>query len=204
MIIKTIEKRKLSPSGSFWIHTEEWSSGLTDVPTLMIQAYNESGEYIGNLKDAKYICDEKGISPELRTPTSNTCSIGFCEKDQKWFGWSHRAIYGFGIGSEVKKGDCGFVPDNITQAKEKALSFWSDPGYDDIHVDEVTLTKEHVIVSVIWTYRTDIKLIPNEKLHGTNGGATMHFPIEMGKGEWIAKTLDDAKQMAKDFADGVG
>lgn len=59
-------------------------------------------------------------------------SIGFSEKEQKWYGWSHRAIYGFGIGSKVKKGDCGY--------KGKA---------------------------------------------------------------WTAKTLDDAKQMAKDFADAV-
>lgn len=59
-------------------------------------------------------------------------SIGFSEKEQKWYGWSHRAIYGFGIGSKVKKGDCGY-----------------------------------------------------------KGNA------------WTAKTLDDAKQMAKDFADAV-
>ena len=59
-------------------------------------------------------------------------SIGFSEKEQKWYGWSHRAIYGFGIGSKIKKGDCGY--------KGKA---------------------------------------------------------------WTAKTLDDAKQMAKDFADAV-
>lgn len=59
-------------------------------------------------------------------------SIGFSEKEQKWYGWSHRAIYGFGIGSKVKKGDCGY--------KGKA---------------------------------------------------------------WTAKTLDDAKQMAKDFADAI-
>lgn len=59
-------------------------------------------------------------------------SIGFSEKEQKWYGWSHRAIYGFGIGSKVKKGDCGYK------------------------------------------------------------GKT-----------WTAKTLDDAKQMAKDFVDAV-
>lgn len=61
-------------------------------------------------------------------------SIGFSEKEQKWYGWSHRAIYGFGIGSKVKKGDAGYNPE---------------------------------------------------------------------KGEWVAKTLDDAKKMAIDFAEGV-
>lgn len=27
-------------------------------------------------------------------------------KEQKWYGWSHRAIYGFGIGDIVEEGDC--------------------------------------------------------------------------------------------------
>lgn len=61
-------------------------------------------------------------------------SIGFSEKEQKWYGWSHRAIYGFGIGSKVKKGDCAYTEE---------------------------------------------------------------------RGEWTAKTLEDAKQMAMDFAKGV-
>ena len=37
-------------------------------------------------------------------------SIGFSETEQKWYWWSHRAIYGFGVGSEVKKGDAGYDP----------------------------------------------------------------------------------------------
>ena len=41
-------------------------------------------------------------------PADNVCSIGFCEKDQKWYGWSHRAIHGFGIGDEMKKGMIGY------------------------------------------------------------------------------------------------
>ena len=41
---------------------------------------------------------------QLRTPESNVCSVGFSERDQKWYGWSHRARAGFGIGDKVKKG----------------------------------------------------------------------------------------------------
>lgn len=59
--------------------------------------------------------------------------IGFHEPTQKWYGWSHRAYYGFGIGDKIKKGDCGY---------------------------EIS-------------------------------------------GAWTAKTLDDAKQMAKNFAESV-
>lgn len=61
-------------------------------------------------------------------------SIGYNENTDTWYGWSHRAIYGFKVGSEVKEGDCGF----------------------------------------------------NTK-----------------KGAWKAKTIEDAKQMATDFAKSV-
>lgn len=75
-----------------------------------------------------------GIQPEKSCPDDNVCSIGFSTKDGKYYGWSHRAIFGFKIGSKCKKGDCHYLPE---------------------------------------------------------------------KGEWIAKTFDDAKQMAIDFADSV-
>ena len=31
--------------------------------------------------------------------------IGFAPAQNKWYGWSHRAMYGFGIGDEVHEGD---------------------------------------------------------------------------------------------------
>ncbi len=31
--------------------------------------------------------------------------IGFDPESKKWYGWSHRAVYGFGIGHVIKKGD---------------------------------------------------------------------------------------------------
>lgn len=34
--------------------------------------------------------------------------LGFSESEQKWYGWSHRARYGWGIGDTYKKGDSGF------------------------------------------------------------------------------------------------
>ncbi len=37
--------------------------------------------------------------------TSTIKHIGFAPKEQKWYGWSHRAIYGFKVGDTVKKGD---------------------------------------------------------------------------------------------------
>lgn len=46
----------------------------------------------------------------------------------KWYGWSHRAMYGFGIGDKVKKGDCAYNGKEYTiktdaQAKQTAIDF---------------------------------------------------------------------------------
>ncbi len=73
-------------------------------------AYNPRGHYIGRPIDAYRLVKKRGIQPELRTPKSNVCSVGFSTKDGKWYGWSHRALYGFKPGSTCKKGDCHYVP----------------------------------------------------------------------------------------------
>lgn len=110
-----------------------------DSPTMeWTMAYTPSGVYIGNPKTAYRLCVKRGIRPELRVPDNRVCSIGFSAKDGKWYGWSHRAIFGFKIGSKCRKGDCHY----------------------------------------------------RSKKDG-------------GRGEWIAKTVADARQMACDFAEGV-
>jgi len=81
---------------------------------VMKSAHTPEGSYIGDKKMAHFLCKKKGIKPESRLPANpeanngkgRTCSIGFCEQEQKWYGWSHRAIYGFSIGDIVEEGDC--------------------------------------------------------------------------------------------------
>ncbi len=79
---------------------------------IMTSAYTKSGDYVGDRKWA-YRLARRGIAPEKSSPDHNVCSIGFCEREQKWYGWSHRAMCGFGIGDVAKEGDCctqsGFV-----------------------------------------------------------------------------------------------
>lgn len=76
------------------------------VAFIMKSAYTPAGDYIGNSKDAYRLCRKYGIAPEKSDPSHSVCSIGFSKSCQKWFGWSHRAIYGFAIGDIVKEGDC--------------------------------------------------------------------------------------------------
>ena len=77
--------------------------------------FNGKGEYIGDIKTLEMLLN-KGIIPEVMPKNKHdkkanagmgcTCSIGKSVKDDKWYGWSHRAIHGFKIGDKVKKGDC--------------------------------------------------------------------------------------------------
>ena len=78
----------------------------------MIVAYNGNGDYAGSGKFA-YRLMKRGNKPELSKDGTRVCSIGKSIIDNKWYGWSHRAICGFQIGDIVKSGDCcassGFI-----------------------------------------------------------------------------------------------
>src|SRR5882672_4247049 len=83
---------------------EIWS--MEGNPSVDMEAvYNRHCVYVGDEETAGFLA-KKGILPEARTLHSTVCSIGFSEQDQKWYGWSHRAMHGFGIGDIVKAGDC--------------------------------------------------------------------------------------------------
>jgi len=142
-------------------------------PIKMLSAYTDAGNYIGNQQTAKFLCEEKEIKPELKTQDSNICSIGFCEKEQQWYGWSCYGLSGFGIGSSVKKGDCAFVPSKEDIEKE----------CEQNESEFETLRDGSIMISTK----------PDRD----------NFSVMPGHGEWTAKTLDDAKRMAIDFADSV-
>ena len=57
------------------------------------------GSYIGTRDYAKRLCDDRGIKPERAQANHRVASVGFCAKESKWYGWSHRAMYGFSVGS---------------------------------------------------------------------------------------------------------
>lgn len=171
---------------------------------LITGAYTiDTADYIGNEDFAKNL-DEAGIKPQLANDGDKVCTIGFCEKDQKWHGWSHRARYGFGIGSEVKKGDCAYVAKDKDDFLESMIEFWTEDshlnvnGKHDQREGELGTIEEGVMIN--WMYTDDI---PNEEMRSKISGCFHLYPEKYGKGEWVAKTLEDAKQMAIDFAESV-
>ena len=88
-------------------------------------AYNLKGEYIGDSRWAYRLWHRWGIRPEKR-PGSKVCSIGYSEKDGKWYGWSHRAIHGFTVGDVAKEGDCvttsGYTDEYLADHPEDDVS----------------------------------------------------------------------------------
>jgi hypothetical protein len=87
----------------YHVRREIWTTGYPEdtEPQEHRQAYNREGQWIGRPAFAWRLFRKHGIYPEYRTSESTVCSIGFCEREQKWYGWSHRAIVGFGIGDKL-------------------------------------------------------------------------------------------------------
>lgn len=173
----------------------------------MKTAYTSSGDYIGDTKFAYRLCKKWGIAPEKIGPDSNVCSIGFCEKEQKWYGWSHRAIFGFGVGAKTKKGDCGFVLGNVLELFG-SLSESQRENVIDVSASGISIRHNYVQQTPYEppvgeeNQRSSTDKTEEAKCEWTQAELS-YYTIEVGRGEWTAETLDDAKQMAIDFAKGV-
>jgi hypothetical protein len=182
----------------------------------MIVGRTLGGDYIGDERKTRWLCDELGIVPELISPEHRVCSVGFCEREQKWYGWSHRAIYGFGIGSQVKKGDCGYVADTPEGLIESRADFFGDiPGGREKAIAECAILPDrsgiriihHPLLVPLATSAADIvdavdgsADLPMIDLYGGSNALSIE---KCGRGEWTAATLADARQMACDFAESV-
>jgi len=70
--------------------------------TEMRSCYTPSGQYIGNPRMANFLCRKRGLR-DLQLAGKDDCgvSIGFHPRQKRWYGWSHRAICGFGIGDKI-------------------------------------------------------------------------------------------------------
>lgn len=187
-----------------------------DPSITMRNCYSKiDGGYIGNEKTAKMLAG-RGIAPQRRAPSSKVCSIGFSKSDQKWYGWSHRAIYGFGVGSSVKSGNCGYVADNPEEMIDDYANFFADISQDcaDQHRAECQILEDRSGIRILHTpVKLPMARNVTDLVNALDDDAA-ELPVETlfedavsvqkcGRGSWTAATLDDAKQMAMDFAEGV-
>jgi len=108
--------RGLSSYTKAWKLTRHYK--FYDIYTLMVElpgnpvlqqqgeSFSKEGDWIGSTRWAYRLVHRYGIEHFEKTkPEHEICSIGFAPKSQKWFGWSHRAIYGFQVGDIVEEGD---------------------------------------------------------------------------------------------------
>ena len=134
------------------------------------------------MEDSVEYLAEREITDEL------THGVGFSPKD---------GIYGFEVGSTCKKGNCHYRAANIEDELEAAVAFWSDEYKTNV---EANLQSDGTI-HVKWKYDD---AVPNEESRGKISGTDWRYdPNNFGRGEWTAKTMEDAKQMAVDFNSGV-
>ena len=96
-------------------------------------AENALGNYVGDWNTGSHL-NSQDIKAELSSNTHTVCSIGYCAKENKWAGWSHRALCKFGLGDRVFEEDYGNdstlytqhgsqVITNMDQAKQAAINF---------------------------------------------------------------------------------
>jgi hypothetical protein len=158
-----------------------------EVETPSRLAFTHEGHYIGNHEFANRLIQEYGLSQiQPAHPSHSICSIGFNEKERKWYGWSHRAMCSFGVGSEVKQGDCAYKPkpDIIEWLKAKI-----DWYINIMEAKAFTFTRETFTMTV--TCKSGLTITDQFKLE------------DCGRGEWKAQTEQDSKIMAQDFAKSV-
>lgn len=70
----------------------------------MIGLENNHGDYIGGIELRGFL-DSHSIAPEIGSDDATACTIGWSVKEQKYYGWSHRANRGFAIGDQSFYGD---------------------------------------------------------------------------------------------------
>lgn len=85
---------------------ERWTHFSDPRPVTITAVYNSRGQYVGDPKFARYLISQ-GIVAELKSPEYSVCSVGFCAREKKWAGWSHRALCLFGVGDRIFEEDYG-------------------------------------------------------------------------------------------------
>ena len=123
----SVESRRIS----FFQEKDTVPKGLL----CLIFFRNPNGEYIGDADHWAFLLSLGIHFPKPIIPDS-TCCIGWSHTQHKWFGWSHRACFGFGIGDTVETTDhccyptlpVGFTASNIYKARWMAEVFAEDVG----------------------------------------------------------------------------
>lgn len=199
-------------TGGNILQVENVTAFESEPMTLLFVAYNPEGNYIGNAEQLQMLF-ERGIVEQIQPYAgSGCCSIGFAPTENKWYGWSHRTICGFGIGSNVEFGDCAFEP-NTPEVHELCLKNFWDHGVERTvkrgdRFRQLTTRLENVrhnvtIEGVVGMQYDHITRSATETETLESLDDFSPYPVPWGRGAWTAQTLDDAKEMASAYASSV-
>ena len=103
--MKTKKVKTMRRFKTFDLHEEVWSmEGCGDTPIKVYR--NKQGDFIAsrynrNRPGLVKAIARLGITPEKASRKHSVCSVGKSAKDGKWYGWSHRAMVGFGLGDRI-------------------------------------------------------------------------------------------------------
>lgn len=133
-VLKVLNEEKLGDH--YLLRTELWDDsdyGGDGKGVEIPVARTVDGLYVGDPEFATSL-HRRGIKAELSDTSHSVCSVGFCDREQKWYGWSHRAMCGYGIGDKLFEDDYGddntpysrhgkITIKNLEQARESACRF---------------------------------------------------------------------------------
>lgn len=106
---------------------------------IMISCYTPEGYYIGDINTAMFVYGRLGLEDvqpisvvsgkkeqEEAIKNKLACQVGFNPEEEKWYGWSHRAYFGYGIGHVAKEGSCettsGWTEEYLEEHPEEDLT----------------------------------------------------------------------------------
>ncbi len=94
----------------------------------MVNCYSlDTGHWIGTHKDARSLAVKFGLRDiQKADPEDSVASIGFNHTEKKWYGWSHRAICGFGKGDRIFEEKFGNDKTKFTKHGRKTIKTLED------------------------------------------------------------------------------
>lgn len=201
-----------SETDGIFIYQTEFVTDPDNPPVTLNVAYTPDGLYVGNKEKAEHL-RRKGIVQVECLPDMKVCSIGFNPVEKKWYGWSHRGIYGFGIDSEVVKGDCAYSCVDKEDMLRRIKDFWDHGiarkgGGKNEHMTFTTNitnvrfdVEQNGVKGLMYDKQGECSDPNGPVLSSTD--CFEPYPTTWGRGEWRALTLDDAKEMAIAYAKSV-
>ncbi len=185
-----------------WLNKVAYRKLLTLEDPMNVSFLDDRKEYevwLSNF-DNSYIThvgmeDSVKFLADLEITSNLTHGVGFSPANNKWYGWSHRAICGFTIGSTCKKGACHYNPKTLAEQKEAAIDFWKSEDHTNVRCEGIIEKDGEKFFDIRWEYVGDIN---KNYIQGC-----LVFIAPLGRGEWTAMTMEDAKQMAIDFNNSV-